>query len=64
MRDPKRIDKFCQRLAVCWKMMPDWRFGQLMINALGKMRADGKDPFFQEDDEMIEFLEKFAGVRQ
>lgn len=43
MRDPKRIDKFCQRLAVLWKIVPDWRFGQLIVNVLGSM---DRDPFF------------------
>lgn len=29
MRDPKRIDKFCEMLKVYWHMVPDWRFMQL-----------------------------------
>lgn len=57
MRDPKRIRKFCARLATAWEQLPDWRFGQLMVNALGTM---GRDPFFPEDDEMIEYLEKYV----
>ena len=57
MRDPNRIRKFCDRLAKAWKKVPDWRFGQLMCNALNDM---GKDPFFPEDDEMIDFLEKYV----
>ena len=57
MRDPKRIRKFCDRLAAVWEQLPDWRFGQLMVNALGEM---GRDPFFPEDDEMIEYLEKYV----
>ena len=59
MRDPKRIDKFCWRLAEAWKKVPDWRFGQLMVNCLGSMDTD---PFFPEDDEMIQYIEKFTGV--
>ena len=59
MRDPKRIRKFCNRLAAAWEMVPDWRFGQLMVNALGEMSAK-RDPFFPEEDEMIEFIEKYA----
>lgn len=60
MRDPKRIRKFCERLANAWESaVPDWRFGQLMCNVLGEMK---KDPFFPEDDEMIEFIEKYLGV--
>jgi len=60
LRDPNRIYKFCGRLAKAWSMLPDWRFGQLMMNALGEMAHGGRDPFFPEEDEMIEFLEKFC----
>ena len=59
MRDIKRIDKFCKRLAKAWKKVPDWRFGQLMVNCLGSM---SRDPFFPEDDEMIEYIEKYTGA--
>lgn len=57
MRDPKRIQAFCNRLARAWEMLPDWRFGQLMMNVLGAM---GCDPFFPEDDEMIQHIENYA----
>lgn len=57
MRDPKRIQKFCSRLARAWETLPDWRFGQLMVNALGAMN---RDPFFPEDDEMIEYIESYV----
>lgn len=59
MRDPKRIRKFCNRLAKAWEMVPDWRFGQLMMNALGEMNVN-RDPFFPEEDEMICFLEDYV----
>lgn len=32
MRDPKRIDEFCDLLKEIWKRVPDWRFGQLISN--------------------------------
>ena len=57
MRDSKRIRSFCNRLAAAWEQLPDWRFGQLIINALSEM---GKDPFFPEEDEMIEFIEGYV----
>lgn len=60
MRDPKRIREFCNRLASAWKQVPDWRFGQLMCNALGEMAAQGTDPFFPEEDKMIEFIENYC----
>lgn len=60
MRNPARIDEFCDRLKTAWKKLPDWRFGQFMMNCLGSMHAQGRDPFFPEEPEMIEFIEKYA----
>lgn len=60
MRDPKRIRKFCDELAEIWeKNVPDWRFGQLMMNMLGEMSSTGRDPFFPEEDEMLEFFKSY-----
>ena len=58
-RDPKRIRKFCNRLATAWELLPDWRFGQLIMNIFGQMASKGKDPFFPEDDTMITYIEKY-----
>ena len=60
MRDKNRIQAFCNRLARAWEMVPDWRFGQLMMNALGEMASKGRDPFFPEEDEMIAFIEEYV----
>ena len=58
MRNPNRIDEFCRRLAAAWKHdVPDWRFGQLMSNLFSSF--DGRDPFFIEDDEMIDLIESY-----
>lgn len=57
MRDPKRIDKFCQRLGEVWKKVPDMRFGQLMINILGSLP---KDPWLYEENEMIGLIEDWG----
>lgn len=66
MRDIKRIRKFCNRLATAWELLPDWRFGQLIMNIFGQMKSEGKDPFFPEDESMIEYIEqyieKYTGV--
>lgn len=66
MRDPSRIRKFCNRLATAWELLPDWRFGQLISNIFRQMKSDNKDPFFPEDDSMIEYIEqyieKYTGV--
>lgn len=32
MRDPKRIDRILDKLKVLWKLYPDYRFGQMLIN--------------------------------
>ena len=46
MRDKNRIRKFCNELALIWEQeCPDWRFGQLMMNVLGDMAGNGRDPF-------------------
>ena len=62
MRDIKRIEKFCARLAKARKMFPNQRFGQLMCNILGDMQAGGRDPFFPEEDEMIAYIEKWCAM--
>ena len=41
MRDPKRIDKFCEILKVYWQMVPDWRFMQLVCNLQAQIGSDG-----------------------
>lgn len=63
MRNPKRINDFCDRLKAVWNCVPDWRFGQLMMNVLGDMASSGKDTFFPEDDEMIEFIENYFNMK-
>ena len=60
MRDPKRIRKFCNQLADIWEAnASDLRFGQLVLNVLGQMQSEGRDPFFPEEEEMIEYFNKF-----
>ena len=54
MRDPKRIDDFCDRLKTVWHRVPDWRFGQLIYNVFGN-----KDNFYTEDKDMIRRIETY-----
>jgi hypothetical protein len=56
MRDIERIDLFLERLGKCWKKVPDWRFGQLILNVLNDFP---RDLFFPEEEEMIDFIEKW-----
>lgn len=59
MREPKRIRKFCDRLAAAWELAPDLRFGQLLSNIFVHTNGEGKDPFYLEDDSMIEQIEHY-----
>lgn len=57
MRNPDRIRPFLETLEKAWLQVPDWRFGQLMVNFLGELP---RDPFFYEDDELEKIIiEKF-----
>ena len=60
-RDVGRIQPFCDRLAAAWAKLPDWRFGQLMVNLLREYEAEhGRDFFFLEEYEMIQFIEAYC----
>ena len=56
MRDPARIDQFCDQLKTYWHTVPDWRFVQLICNVLGETQ---RDPFFIEEDEMLKVFESY-----
>lgn len=61
MRDPNRIDLFMQELGTIWKEnCPDWRFGQLMFNAMRVMQSHNKDIFYMEEDELLEYIKKMV----
>ena len=60
MRDPARINKFCDDLKVIWHCVPDWRFGQLMSNIISSYMAENKrDVFYIEDDDFMKFIMKY-----
>ena len=59
MRDPERIDKFCDLLKEIWKRVPDWRFGQLISN-LGRQLEWTPGGFFYAEDE--EFMNELARI--
>lgn len=57
MREIERIEPFMKELTKIWKeKCPDWRFGQLMSNVLNSFDID---PFFIEEDEMLERFKKY-----
>lgn len=57
MRDPKRIDEFCEILKKVWHKEPDWRFGQIIENI--KRGYGINDIFYIEDDTMINMLKLY-----
>jgi len=58
MRDPNRISDFCDRLKAAWSVNPDWRLGQLIANAVRvETGAVNCDPFYIEDDKLIDGIE-------
>ena len=60
-RDAGRIQLFCDKLARAWEKLPDWRFGQIMINIMWKYEAEnGSKIFFLEEDEMIGIIEDYC----
>lgn len=63
MRDPNRLDRFYKELCrVHRTYFPDWRFGQFMMNFLGWVSStEGRDPFFPEENEMLDLLHKYVG---
>lgn len=59
-RDTKRIEALIKKLKEYWLSVPDWRFGQLMINFLGYVSTKtNRDIFFIEDEEMTTLLDEY-----
>lgn len=64
MRDLNRIYKFCNEFDVLWGMHPDLRFGQLVEIVFSRIKADGKEPFFIEEDEMIKYFKEYLNKNE
>jgi hypothetical protein len=60
MRDPFRIDYYCNILAEIWHQLPDWRLSQLLCNVINRYRDEhnGQDPFYLEEDEFFRYMDK------
>lgn len=54
MRDPQRIDRILNLIAVIWRREPDLRLGQLLLSFAG---FEG-DIFYYEDDKTEEKLKE------
>lgn len=61
MRDPSRIDYYCDELAELWHKVPDWRMSQFMVNAMLAYanKHNGHDAFYAEDADFMKFLKEF-----
>ena len=57
MRDINRIDPFLQKLGGLWKLLPDYRFGQLIYILVDEL---GQDIFFPEEDMWLEKIEELT----
>ena len=58
MRSPERIDAVLDAVKEAWKQVPDCRLGQLVVNISRSAGYD--DPFFMEDDRLMEILGRTA----
>jgi hypothetical protein len=62
MRDPNRIERIGNKLIEYWKRNPDQRLGQLVMNIeLIITKGKSHDPFYREDDEIEQFLDRQLG---
>lgn len=50
MRDPQRITRVLQEVALYWIKHPDLRLGQIISNAASRF---GGDPFHMEEEELL-----------
>lgn len=57
MRKPERLYAFYNKLcALHIEAVPDWRFGQLLVNFLQDCK---EDPFYWEEDEFLKRFEEY-----
>lgn len=57
MRNPDRIPEILKELETFWKQVPDLRLGQIISN-LSYESMKNNDPFYMEDDDLLELLKK------
>lgn len=61
MRDINRLDNFYDELKRIHKYVPDWRFGQFIMNFMSWYCTKYKrDCFYIEENEMIKYIEEFV----
>lgn len=55
VRNPKRIPEVLKELEEFWNNHSNWRLGQVMSNLSYELLGDN-DPFFIEDERLLELL--------
>ena len=60
MRDPNRIDEYLKELGKIWHKYPDLRFSQMILNVLHEEFRG----YYMEDNESIQLLKDFYGVKE
>ena len=58
-RNPQRIKEVLAIIEKIWNKVPDWRFGQLVLNFAIKMQITN-DGYSIEDDELLIQLERYC----
>ena len=60
MRDINRLDNFYNELKEIHKELPDWRFGQLVMNFFGWFYEKyHRDAFYIEDFQILIYFKTF-----
>ena len=60
MRDINRLDNLYNTLKELHKQIPDWRFGQFVMNFISwYMIKYKRDIFYVEDDKIISLFKEF-----
>ena len=59
MRDPKRIDSILNQLRKVWEQVPDWRLGQLIVNAV-EPKEPSPEIFAVEDSRLQHLLARLS----
>ncbi|HWB07957.1 MAG TPA: hypothetical protein VFE62_12990 [Gemmataceae bacterium] len=63
MGDSERIDRMLNQLREVWVQVPQWRLGQLILNALSAFeQTDTKHLYNVEDDKMEKLLAAMSKV--
>ena len=60
-RDPNRIPEMLAALEAAWRRNPDWRLGQVVVNAM-PIDWPSSDMFHVEDEDMLNGLLELVEV--